>query len=47
VQQAQALLDRTERFFGLGNLGADMHGSQVHEQLLIAYDKVWAAARAV
>ncbi len=41
VQQAQALLDRDAQYFGLGTLGDDMVGSSVHEQLLIAYHKVW------
>ena len=45
VAQAQALLQREQQYFGLNNLGADMHGSRVHEQLLIAYDKVWAGVR--
>ncbi|MFZ3194372.1 MAG: YcaO-like family protein, partial [Moraxellaceae bacterium] len=47
VAQAQALLQREQQYLGLDNLGADMHGSRVHEQLLIAYDKVWAGARTV
>lgn len=46
VAQAQALLQRKEQYLGLNNLGDDMHGSAVHEQLLIAYDKVWATTRA-
>jgi len=47
VAQAQALLHREQQYFGLNNLGADMHGSRVHEQLLLAYDKVWAGVRTV
>jgi ribosomal protein S12 methylthiotransferase accessory factor len=44
VRQAQALLDRSERFFGLDTLGADMQGSAMHQTLLKAYDKLFAAA---
>jgi ribosomal protein S12 methylthiotransferase accessory factor len=44
VRQAQALLDRSERFFGLHRLGADMEGSAMHQTLLKAYDKLFAAA---
>ncbi len=43
VRQAQALLDRSERFFGLDTLGADMQGSPMHRSLLAAYDKLFAA----
>lgn len=46
VSQAQALLKRSEQYLGLSNLGENMQGSSVHEQLLVAYDKVWAAQRA-
>ena len=46
VRQALALLDRSERFFGLDTLGADMEGSQMHQTLLAAYDKLFAAAAA-
>ena len=42
VRQAQALLDRSERFFGLDTLGADMEGSTMHQSLLAAYDKLFA-----
>ncbi len=42
--QAQALLDLSERFFGLDALGADIEGSQMHQMLLAAYDKLFAAA---
>ncbi len=42
VRQAQALLDRSERFFGLDILGADMEGSPMHQSLLAAYDKLFA-----
>jgi ribosomal protein S12 methylthiotransferase accessory factor len=45
VRQAQALLDRSERFFGLATLGADMQGSAMHQTLLAAYDKLFAADR--
>lgn len=44
VRQAQALLDRSERYFGLHTLGADMEGSAMHQTLLEAYDKLFAAA---
>ena len=40
-RQAQALLDRSERFFGLIPLGADMQGSPMHQKLLAAYDKLF------
>ncbi|HZV64269.1 MAG TPA: 30S ribosomal protein S12 methylthiotransferase accessory factor YcaO [Telluria sp.] len=42
VRQAEALLDRSERFFGLETLGADMQGSAMHQTLLAAYDKLFA-----
>lgn len=42
VRQAEALLDRSERFFGLETLGADMEGSAMHQTLLAAYDKLFA-----
>jgi ribosomal protein S12 methylthiotransferase accessory factor len=45
VRQAAALLDRSERFFGLATLGADMQGSAMHQTLLAAYDKLFAAER--
>jgi ribosomal protein S12 methylthiotransferase accessory factor len=44
VRQAAALLDRSEKFFGLDALGADMQGSAMHQTLLAAYDKLFAAA---
>ena len=44
VRQAQALLARSERFFGLVTLGPDMEGSRMHQTLLAAYDKLFAAA---
>lgn len=43
VRQALALLDRSERFFGLPTLGPDMQGSAMHQTLLTAYDKLFAA----
>ena len=43
VRQARALLDRSARFFGLDTLGADMEGSPMHQTLLAAYDKLFAA----
>jgi ribosomal protein S12 methylthiotransferase accessory factor len=42
-RQAEALLDRSERFFGLVELGPDMQGSAMHQTLLAAYDKLFAA----
>ena len=41
VRQAAALLDRSERFFGLETLGPDMEGSPMHQTLLAAYDKLF------
>ena len=40
---AEQLLSQEVRFFGLGELGNNMQGSQMHQQLLVAYDKVRAA----
>ena len=45
VRRAAALLDRSERFFGLEALGADLQGSPMHQTLLNAYDKLFAADR--
>ena len=42
VLQAQALLDRRDRYFGLETLGANMEGSAMHSTLLKAYDKLFA-----
>ncbi len=42
LRQAQALLNRSDRFFGLVELGADMQGSPMHQTLLAAYDKLFA-----
>ena len=47
VRQAEALLNRSERFFGLEALGADMEGSAMHQTLLAAYDKLFAESVAV
>lgn len=44
LQQAQRLISGEERFFGLGHLGNNMEGSQMHQQLLKAYQKVWQHA---
>jgi ribosomal protein S12 methylthiotransferase accessory factor len=41
LAQAQRLVSRKEQYFGLGNLGANMEGSKMHQQLLVAYRKVW------
>ena len=40
LQQAQQLIGRESRYFGLNNLGANMEGSEMHKQLLLAYHKV-------
>ena len=42
LRQAEALLARQERFFGLCALGPDMQGSAMHQTLLAAYDKLFA-----
>lgn len=42
VRQAEALLARSERFFGLDTLGKDYEGSTMHQTLLAAYDKLFA-----
>lgn len=44
VRQAAALLDGSERFFGLEPLGVDMQGSAMHQTLLAAYDKLFVAS---
>ena len=41
VRQAEALLNRSERFFGLMSLGDDYQGSAMHQTLLAAYDKLF------
>jgi ribosomal protein S12 methylthiotransferase accessory factor len=41
VRQAQALINGKERFFGLGTLGPNMEGSQMHQRILDAYRKLW------
>ncbi|MBJ7309984.1 30S ribosomal protein S12 methylthiotransferase accessory factor YcaO [Rugamonas sp. CCM 8940] len=43
LRLAEALLDGSERFFGLDTLGADFEGSAMHQTLLAAYDKLFAA----
>jgi ribosomal protein S12 methylthiotransferase accessory factor len=45
LQQAHQLLSRESRYFGLNNLGANMEGSEMHKQLLLAYHKVNAKKR--
>ncbi len=45
VRQAEALIDRSERFFGLETLGPNYEGSAMHQTLLAAYDKLFAADR--
>ena len=41
---AEALLDGSERFFGLETLGPNFEGSPMHQSLLAAYDKLSAPA---
>ena len=41
VRQAEALLNKRERFFGLQTLGANYEGSAMHQTLLAAYDKLF------
>ena len=41
VRQANALINHEEQFFGLETLGANMESSNMHQELLIAYRKVW------
>lgn len=43
VKQAKALINRTERFFGLASLGPNMEASEMHQSLLAAYDKLFVA----
>jgi ribosomal protein S12 methylthiotransferase accessory factor len=45
VLQAEALINRSERFFGLETLGPNYEGSAMHQTLLAAYDKLFAADR--
>jgi ribosomal protein S12 methylthiotransferase accessory factor len=42
LNQAFALFNQDERFFGLTTLGADFEGSPIHQRLLAAYRKVRA-----
>ncbi len=42
VRQAEALLNRRERYFGLA--GANMQGSTMRQTLLAGYDKLFAPA---
>ena len=41
LQQALKLISGSEQYFGLANLGANMEGSKMHQQLLKAYGKIW------
>lgn len=45
VRQAETLINRSERFFGLETLGPNYEGSAMHQTLLAAYDKLFAADR--
>ncbi|MDP2112317.1 MAG: 30S ribosomal protein S12 methylthiotransferase accessory factor YcaO [Thiobacillus sp.] len=40
LEQAFALFNQDERFFGLSKLGSDFEGSAIHQRLLEAYRKV-------
>ncbi|USX28457.1 30S ribosomal protein S12 methylthiotransferase accessory factor YcaO [Oxalobacteraceae bacterium OTU3CINTB1] len=42
LAMAEALLDGSERFFGLETLGPNFEGSALHQSLLAAYDKLFA-----
>jgi ribosomal protein S12 methylthiotransferase accessory factor len=42
LRQAKALLNRSERFFNLEDLGENMEASAMHQSLLAAYDKLFA-----
>jgi ribosomal protein S12 methylthiotransferase accessory factor len=42
LQQAQALLNREQRFFGLHSPGLDLQGCDMHQRLLAAYGKLHA-----
>ncbi|MDZ4142036.1 MAG: 30S ribosomal protein S12 methylthiotransferase accessory factor YcaO [Methylotenera sp.] len=41
LQQALRLINQSEQYFGLADLGRNMEGSKMHQQLLAAYGKVW------
>ena len=41
LMQAEQLVSNKIQYFGLNNLGANMEGSVMHQQLLSAYGKVW------
>ena len=41
LAQAQQLVSGKQQYLGLNNLGANIEGSQMHQQLLAAYGKVW------
>ena len=47
VRQAEKLIDRRDKFFGLDPLGVDMQGSAMHQTLLAAYDKLFVPSKAV
>lgn len=42
LQQAISLVNQKTQYFGLANLGPNMEGSNMHQQLLTAYEKVRA-----
>lgn len=41
LQTAKQLLNRETQFFGLVALGENMQGSDMHQRLLAAYQKIW------
>jgi ribosomal protein S12 methylthiotransferase accessory factor len=41
LRQAKALVDQSERFFGLEDLGENMEASEMHQSLLAAYEKLF------
>jgi hypothetical protein len=40
LNQAQRLVNCEEQYLGLGNLGSNMKGSKIHQQLLAACRKI-------
>jgi ribosomal protein S12 methylthiotransferase accessory factor len=46
LQLALSLFNQETQYFGLNNLGANYEGSNMHQQLLAAYEKVRAPQQA-
>ncbi len=44
LKLAHKLVNCEQQYLGLGNLGTNMEGSLMHQQLLVAYGKVWKPA---